>query len=336
VQGYQGVPPIQGVPMPGHPAGVSPNLTQYPTAPPGGFNGPTIQVVPGPATVAPGGGPLGPGGVAGVQMAPVSSVAPPVVTGGPHPLPPFPSFPVPQGFPNPFAAVGGPQGGAPGWPAETPYGLGAVPQGMQSMTGPQGFFPGIGWVGIPGGAMPPGGGPPLAVPPGAAYPMTAPTAAAFPYPGASGPVSLGGHIPGAPGIGGPAPVGTVPLPPPGTLQSSVPVTLGAQPPAEEPLVQAAGAAFPTAPVETGEPGPFWLHLGWQLLQTPAVRAAFGSLFDELVRGNDRLRTIQTAAKALTSPELQQAFRAVTAGQMEQGAFTQLFADRLNAAMKSRD
>jgi hypothetical protein len=98
-------------------------------------------------------------------------------------------------------------------------------------------------------------------------------------------------------------------------------------------VQAAGD---TLPVETAEPGPFWLHLGWQLLQTPAVRAAFGSLFDELVRGHDRIRTIQTAAKALTSPELQEAFRAVTAGQMEQGAFTQLFADRLHAALNSQE
>jgi hypothetical protein len=386
--GYQWVPPIAQVPMPGHPAGLSPNLTQYPTAPPSGFVPPQVQMMPGPATI--GGGPLGPGGVAGVQMSPVANVAPPVTGGGPHTLPPFPSFPLPQGFPNPFAQGPVAMGGGPPVP-----GGGAG----QTVTGPQGYFPGIGWVGqqgqggppmggypgggfpgggFPGGAMPmggfPGGGfPGAAMPmggfpgggfPGAAMPMGGfpggpPPAGGFPgapyggYPGGS--PSIGG-FPGGPPPAGGFPGGGVPMggfpggppgggfaagPAPAGFQGGAapfggfpggPAPTGFQGGAPAPVVAADVPASTAPQTERAQPGPFWLHLGWQLLQTPAVRAALGDLFDQLVYGENRLATVKAAAGALTNHELQLAFQRVTAGEMEQSAFTQLFALRLKEAL----
>jgi hypothetical protein len=305
VQRFPGVPPV---PTPGHPAGVWPNLTQYPTAPPTGFVPPSIQTVPGPATIA--GSPAGPGspaGVAGVQMAPVAGVAPPAVAGGPHPLPPFPAFPLPQGFPNPFGTGPVALGGAPQGPAG-PMALGGAPPAtagspVQTVMGPQGYFPGIGWVG--------GGGPGSAgTAPPAAFPGGAPPAAfpAPPFPAGALPAAFyppqAGAPPGAPPAGNPAPVA------------------------------AAGLTAAHEPAST-RPGPFWLHLAWQLLQTSSVRDALGDLFDSLVRGPDRLETVQAAAGALTSSELQSAFQQVTNGQLDQSAFIRLFADRLKESVARR-
>ncbi|HLO03455.1 MAG TPA: hypothetical protein VK191_10120 [Symbiobacteriaceae bacterium] len=330
MQGFPGVPPVA---TPGQPNGVVPNLTQYPTAPPTGFVPPSIQVVPGPATIA--GSPAGPGspaGVAGVQMAPVAGVSLPGAAGGPHSLPPFPSFPLPQGFPNPFATG--------------PVALGGAPQGPsgpgQSVTGPQGYFPGIGWVGQQGaGGAPPNGVPPMPYaagggPPGP-YPNGVPP---MPYAAGGGPPGpFPGSAPPMAFTGGAPPMGFPGGPPQMTFPG------GAQPsgyaggppqmpyPFGDPTPQVIAAGLPaTTEAPTARPGPFWLHLGWQLLQTPAVREAFGDLFDQLVRGPDRLETVQAAADALASPDLQAAFQQLSTGQLDQSAFTRLFAERLKAAV----
>jgi hypothetical protein len=144
-------------PMPGYqPPGYSqpymePSLS-YPSPTYQGAPAPGVFRTPGPATLNtnPGAMGPGPGGVAGVSMAPVTGVVLPASTGGPHALPPLPQVPLPQGFPNPMAV----QQLQPSYPGqEVPSGQ----SGTTTTTGPQGFFPGIGNVG-PGMPGPAAGG----------------------------------------------------------------------------------------------------------------------------------------------------------------------------------
>lgn len=213
--------------------------------------------MPGPAALGPGPmqGSMGTGGVAGVGIHPVTALVPPVATGGPHPLPALPACPLPQGFPNPFdlqnlgrgaGVEGGGQG--PGRPGTT------------TVTGPQGYLPGLGYF------------------------------------GSNGPQS------GLPG----------------------PQSAPARPPAQR--AQAAPQASP--------PSPFWPALAWQLVNTPAVRSALGGRLATLMEGDARLRTIQVATALLLSPDLQNAFRAVSSGSLQQTPFTALFADRLRGALEA--
>ncbi len=145
--------PVAGVAPPSRPPGVAPSLTQTPAPPPGTYPpspnpfAPNVYQTPGPATLgsAP---PMGgaPGGVAGVSMAQVPGVTPPAGNGGPHALPNLPQMPLPQGFPNPFQV----QALQPG-PASAPGAVPPLQPGTVTTTGPQGYMPGIGYVGSPGG-----------------------------------------------------------------------------------------------------------------------------------------------------------------------------------------
>jgi len=255
-QGYP--PPIPGMPLPGAPA---------PGWPAQGF--PSVARVPSCVGTYPQ-APVIPGsdGVQGVTVAPITGVTAPAATGGPHPLPNPPQFPLPQGFPNPFAVqqltLGAPAPQAPA--AQAP--------GLTVTTGPQGYLPGLGFFG----------------------------------PGAQS---------------GPGPVPTAPHP----LQPQVGRPFMGAP------VQPSVSAAPPAPAPApAAPNPFWVNLAWQLMQTPAVRQRLGSRADPLVTGDERLRTLGVALSSLAGPEVQEAFRALTAGTMDQARFIETFAERLKAAL----
>lgn len=118
--------------------------TQVPFTPPT----PTTAHVPGPAALGaqpPLGTPSAVSGIAGVSMAPVANVQPAAASGGPHPLPTLPELPLPQGFPNPFAILELQMNptGAPAGPPQH-----ATP-GTTTVTGPQGYLPGLGYFGTP-------------------------------------------------------------------------------------------------------------------------------------------------------------------------------------------
>jgi len=243
--------PVAGVPMvptPVPPQGVFPSVTQSPAASPGWWTGrysyPQLQpyvagpqgtyagVVPAGASTqgttapasAPGGNAQGTGstGVAGVTMTAVQHVNPPAPAGGPHPLPPPPQLPVPQGFPNPFEVkqvMVGP-------PATT----GPLPPGSSAVTGPMGYHPGLGSF--------------------------------------------------------------------------------------------AGAS------------PFWLHLAWQLIQSPEVRRALGKQVEKLLTDELRHKTLSLAVGCLLEREVQEAFRSLAAGVLQQSRFLDLFAQRLKSALAS--
>ena len=236
-----------GFPMAASPPGAAgPGMAPFgwPTAAPQGF------MPPAPA-LSGGFGPSGfTGGIPGVAMTPVNGVTAPAATGGPHPLPYPPQFPLPQGFPNPFTVQHihwqGPQA------SQLPQ-RGQAP-GMTLTTGPQGFMPGLGYFGVPGSQAAP-------IPPA-------------------------------------APAGTGPAP----------------------------------AAQAGAPNPFWLNLAWQLVQTPAVRQALGARTEPLVTGDERLRTLGLALTCLAGPDLQEAFRGLSAGSLDQARFIDTFAEKLKAAL----
>jgi hypothetical protein len=290
------VPGVPQVPGPAYPPGMSPSLTQYPTAPMAGrlatgqpLTGqalpstyaapPPILRVPGPATLGverTGNG----SGVAGVTMAPITQATSPAQPGGPHPLPQMPPVPLPQGFPNPFAVTQA-QAFTPAAPAPTP--------GTVAVTGPQGYLPGLGFFGIPG-------------------------------------------APGQPSLPGPQSAPYVPTTPLPVAPYAFPVLPGAQP---APAAQAPVPAppVPAAPTGTGfHQSPFWHHLAWQLLATPAVKSALGSQYAQRTEGPERWQTLQIATACLGSQELQAAFRALTSGTMDQAEFTRRFAAQLQQAL----
>lgn len=321
MQGFpQAASPLSagGAPIPGiahvgglsYPGGVTPNLTQYPTAPMSGYpaqafpaqqmppmpyqttgfsptatypgagaavpggQAPLYSQVPGPATLGPAPMAGAPGGVPGVSMAPLSGVQPPAGPGGPHPLPGMPQVPLPQGFPNPFA-LQQLQGQAPG--------------GVTTVTGPQGYLPGIGHFGA--GGMP---GPAAAPPSPAPYYTGLPQAQ--------------------------APMGFPPMP----MQQPQALQPQAAPP----------AAPPAQPPGATQQSPFWLHLAWQLAHTPAVRAAIGEPLQRLLADDRRPQTLQVAVQCLHSQEVQAAFRALSGGTLDQNRFTETFAGALRSALQS--
>lgn len=201
-------------------------------------------------------------------MTPVPGVAAPAATGGPHPLPNPPQFPLPQGFPNPFAVQQVTLAAqTPPVPTQTgqfrPYpqmGQAQLPPagpaaGMTLTTGPQGFMPGLGYFGMPTGQ---------------------------------------------------SPQGVAPAPPP--------------------VVPAAH------PGPSGAPNPFWLNLAWQLVQTPAARQALGARAEPLITGDERLRTLGVALTCLAGPDVQEAFRGLSAGNLDQARFIEAFAEKLKAAL----
>jgi hypothetical protein len=332
VQGYnQGgtslgtAPGVAQVPVPGQPGGVTPNLTQYPTAPPHGFTAPMAQGYPsqqgappmltGPYTQpsptygsnvpagfpvpsympTPGPATLGPaqsnapttGGVAGVSMAPIGGVTPPSTAGGPHVLPSLPQVPLPQGFPNPFQVS---QVGPSQAPQQaTPYGPGSSTQ-----TGPNGYFPGIGQIGMPQQGVPQG------------MPQSA---------WAGGMPSQGAQPGWAPSTPGPHALPSFPW--------------GAQAPTPAHGQTQTGPAATAAPQQSH---PYWVQLAWQLMQTPAVKSTLGHRLTQLLADEHRMKAITVAAQCLAGPDMQAAFRAMTAGSLQQAKFTESFAAALRTAL----
>lgn len=136
----------------------------------------------------------------------------------------------------------------------------------------------------------------------------------------------GGQQPGLPGLPGlQAGLGQA-MPPGFPLQA--PPRPQPQPQAQpqpQPQPQAAGP-------NRSQNSPFWIALAWQLVNTPAARSAVGERLTRLMEGSDRMRTIQVATSLLLSPEMQNAFRALSTGAMQQTPFTALFADRLRGAL----
>jgi hypothetical protein len=372
-----GIPSVGGL---NYPPGVNPSLTQYPTAPPAGYpqpgfpaqapymmpqggppapgtyqgypapSAPAVTRMPGPAMLGPspmGGTAPGTGGVPGVSMGPVSGVSPPAATGGPHALPGLPQMPLPQGFPNPFEVrglgPGGPQGQAQTPPMPAP--------GVQSMTGPQGYLPGLGYFGQPSGQGQPGypgpapaqlpayGGPPqvpampgrMPMPPGAPFFPQQQAPQGYPQAPQGYPQAPQGYLQSPQGYPQ-APQG-YPPPPQGYPQApqGYPQPPQGFPFPPQPVAQPA-AQPPAQTASQGIAHPFWLQLAWQLIQAPAVKAALGDHLDSLLKEDSRPRTLQVAAAALAGGDMQSAFRAMTGGQMEQTRFTELFADKLKAAL----
>lgn len=268
---------VPALPWPtANPSGAHPLPSAFPGTPhtplPVG-GAPPVLATPGPAALGPGSaqGSLGTGGVAGVSIPPVTTVLPPAATGGPHPLPPMPPCPLPQGFPNPFDLQSLTRGGG-----AMGAGPGPLEPGTITVTGPQGYLPGLGYFGSPG--LP------------------------------------GGRLPG--------PQGGL-LTPPGSLPGQL--TAPVQQPHALPPRPTRGQAAPT-------PSPFWPALAWQLVNIPAVRSALGGRLAGLMEGDGRLRTIQVATALLLSPEMQNAFRAVSTGAAQQAPFALLFADRFRGAL----
>jgi hypothetical protein len=296
--GYQptGYPPTGYQPTGYQPAGYPPT---YQSAP--GAQTPPLARVPGPYALgtAPDVTVGGRSGVPGVSLAPVVPVSPPMTTGGPHPLPSMPPVPLPAGFPNPFALQ---QLQAGQQPQTTPS---PVP-GTQYATGPQGYLPGLGYFGSPGTGALPGVPGPLAAP--AFQPMAG---------------------------GSPNPWGqpTAPMPAafpvlPGAYPFAAPQALLAQ------VVPSPQPEGPSQPASVAQINPFWLQLSFQMIQTPAVRAALGDRFQSLLEGDNRGRLTAIGAGYLAGPELQAAFRGLQDRTVDQSKFTELFAAALKSGLQS--
>lgn len=271
---------------------------------------PPLMRVPGPAALGPTpeAGYGAPGGVPGVSLAPVAGIIPPAATGGPHPLPGLPPMPLPQGFPNPFAAgqagAFGPAGGgmpAPGLPGTAPGVPGAQGAGPSYVTGPQGYLPGLGYFGTPPAGAQPGCA-------GMQQPMPQ-----FQQP--------------FPGMQQPLPQFPQPMPP-----GMCPPTGGGPQGMQQPFP---GMQQPM-PGQPGQGGvnPFWLHMAWQLIQTTAVKDALGAQFQSLLEGANRNRLLQLAATTLVGQEMQTAFRNLSSRALTQQRFTELFATALKTALQS--
>jgi hypothetical protein len=329
--------PVAGVPGPQRPAGVYPTLPQalpgrFPAYhQPVPFYGAPTYGVPHPQAhlerppVIAGPGALGvpapaargaAGGIPGVAMAPVVQVAPPAATGGPHPLPSMPEFPVPQGFPNPFQAQQlAAQPGAPAAPpSQVPAPIAGGAPGVVTVTGPMGYHPGLGHIAPPVGF-------------GTAQTMPVPALQAAPAPAAV-----------------PAP----PLPEyPPWQASSVQV---AQWPAswqaawnsahlpvqEAPAVPSGFAAVDWGATAAQEAvaNPFLSQLALQLLQHASVRTALAEAYSALTEGEARPKAHATAVAVLSGPECQAAFRDLSSGRIDQSRFIETFAVQLKGRLQS--
>lgn len=82
----------------------------------------------------------------------------------------------------------------------------------------------------------------------------------------------------------------------------------------------------------GTPPPFWVHLAWQLIQSPEVRKAVGDQLETLLKDELQNRTLSVAVGLLLERELQDAFRALVGGILEKSRFLELFGSRLKTAL----
>lgn len=272
-------------------------------------------------------GPMSAGGVPvpGVTQPPRPAGVVPGITQAPAaPMAGFPAGAAPQtappgtypSAPNPFAP--------PVYQTPGPATLGSAPS-----AGGAGGVAGVAMAPITGVTPPAGTGgphplpglPQMPLPQGFPNPFQHPQVplSAAPPPGGLPPLTPGsitttgpqGYMPGigsfgAPGgMPGPAPAPQVHLPP-------MPAAFQAPP-------QAPQAARPA------DPHPFWQQLAWQLTHAPQVRAALGDAVAALVEGPDRMKVLQLAASCLTADELQAAFRALSAGTLDQTGFIANFA-----------
>lgn len=367
-----GVAPINN---PGRPAGVTPSIT--------GMSAPGIAPFTANfAAPGPGGAPfqnpaVNPlqrnlaSAIPGVGMTPVSEVSPPPVLGGPHPLPPAPSVPLPAGFPNPFAIsqLQIPATGAVPQPAppqagpnagQNPYNLppmGGGSPAVQTVTGPQGNLPGLGNFGSGGiNTLTPGGQalpPPLPGPmpsfPGfpGAFPGSAPTgmmgAAPPAYPGAPQPGFPGAPQPGFPGApqaaypGMPAPQGMpgMGFPIPGT---GAPLPQGPAPgmPGGAPVGAAPGG--PPNPANNPnlvQQSPYLSQLAWHLMHTPHFGQFMGPYWPQTLQRQDiQQKLLHLAVSQILSPEVQGLLREVATGQCEHMKFAQAVASRIKPTLES--
>jgi hypothetical protein len=205
--------------------------------------------------------------------------------------------------------------------------------GVQTLTGPQGYLPGLGHFGMPGGQGQPGilgpapgqvqayGAPPQIPPMPGSMPMP-PQQQFFP------PQQQAQFVPPQQQAQFFPPQQQAQFFPPQQAGPQGPPQVALPAPAMPPAMGAQGQGNP------GQPHPFWMHLAWQLVQTPAVRGALGEQLDALLRDDRRTRTLSLAASTLAGPELQSAFRAMTGGSFQQTRFTELFAERLKGALRS--
>jgi len=251
-----------------------------------------------------------------------------------YPAAPFTGYP-PPGFPQP------PQNGTyPGYfRVPGPAALGPQPGGPAAPAGAAGV-PGVSMAPVSTVALPagPGGPHPLIPMPQVPLPQgfpnpfniqqVAPNAPAPQQPPqAPGATTVTGPMGYLPGLGY--------FPPPDAAAAATPPTAFPVLPGAAP-VQAPPQAPPPqqAPPQAPAPNPFWLQLAWQLSHTPAVRDVLGESFQVLLESEDRMKTLQIAAGCLAGPELQAAFKALTAGQLEQTRFTELFARSVGQALQS--
>lgn len=82
----------------------------------------------------------------------------------------------------------------------------------------------------------------------------------------------------------------------------------------------------------GSPPPFWMHLAWQLIQSPEVRKMVGDSLEALLKDELRHKTLSLAVGLLLEQELQEAFRSLTGGLLERSRFLELFGQRLQTAL----
>ncbi|HWI64218.1 MAG TPA: hypothetical protein VNT75_20460 [Symbiobacteriaceae bacterium] len=246
-----------------------------------------------------------------------------------YPAAPFTGYP-PPGFPQPpqgatyqpYFRVPGPQtlGPAPGGPA-APGGTGGVA--------------GVAMAPITAVAPPPGpGGPhPLLPLPQAPLPQGFPNPFSLQQVAQAPPQEAPPQQPGVTTVTGP--MGQMPglgyFPPPPNSFPTLPGFAAPQPQQQAPAPQAPPTAQPQPPAG---PNPFWLQLAWQLVQTPPVKQVLGDSFQVLLESEDRMRALQICAGCLTAGDMQAAFKALTAGQLEQARFTEMFAQSVRHALAS--
>ncbi|MFZ5814080.1 MAG: hypothetical protein ACOY93_02080 [Bacillota bacterium] len=116
-------------------------------------------------------------------------------------------------------------------------------------------------------------------------------------------------------------------------QPALPGPLGGRMPQLPQLPQGTPPGGPAAGAQARpQPSPFWLALAWQLVNTDTTRAALGERIRRLMEGSDRMRTLQVATSLLLSPEMQNAFNALSSGALQQAPFAALFAERLRGAL----
>jgi len=112
-------------------------------------------------------------------------------------------------------------------------------------------------------------------------------------------------------------------------------------PPPEPVALPPGSTAVTGPMGyhpglgyLGSPPPFWMHLAWQLIQSPEVRKMVGDSLEALLRDELQHKTLSVAVGLLLEQELQEAFRSLTGGLLERSRFLEMFSERLKTALAS--